>query len=118
MQYRYSFAFKFENEIYRANWVKVASMQLKPGDVVILSLTDEQEPTFGIIKTILVDDQDVLLCTTVCTNVVYDSHLHAWEIRPTCEVTVIKFSTEMTQQILYPIPANFNTFYISLKYAL
>ena len=112
------FAFTFNNNIYRANWIKVATMQLKPGDVIILSLSDDQKPIFGIVKMILVDDQDVLLCTTVCTNVMYESHLRAWEIQPSSEVLVVKFNTEMTQQILHPITAKLNTYYVSLKYAL
>lgn len=102
----------------RANWIKLATTQLKLGDVVILSLSDDLKPTFGIVKMILIDEQDVLLCTTVCTNVIYESHLHAWEINPSSEVLVVKFNTEMTQQILHPIPARFNTYYISLKHAL
>ena len=95
--------------IYSANWIKVATTQLKLGDVVILSLSDDQKATFGIVKMILVDDQDVLLCTTVCINVMYESHLCAWEIQPSSKVLVVKFNTEMTQQILYPITAKLNT---------
>jgi len=93
-------------------------MQLKQGDVVILSLSDDQKPTFGLVETILVDDQDVLLCTKVCTNVTYKSHLRAWEIKPSSEVLVVKLNTEMTQQILHPISAKYDTYYISLKHAL
>ena len=112
------FVFIFHNKICRANWIKVTTMQLKQGDVVILSLSDDQKPTFGTVEMILVDDQDVLLCTKVCTNAIYESHLHAWEIKPSSEVLVVKFNTEMTQQILHPIPAKFDTYYVSLKHAL
>ena len=95
-------------------------MQLKLKDVIILSVSDDQDPTFGIVNMIFIDDdQQVLLCTTVCTNVTYETHLRAWEINPLhSEVRVVKFNTEMTQQILQPIPAKLNSYYVSLKYAL
>ena len=95
-------------------------MQPNLGDVVILSLSDDQEPTFGIVNMMLIDnDQHVLLCTTVCTNVIYETHLRVWEIKPLLSlVRVVKLNTEMTQQILQPIPANLYSYYISLKYTL
>ena len=99
-------------------WIKVATAQLKPGDAIILSLTDDQQPSFGVIKMILIDDHDTLLCVNTCVNIGYRSHLRAWEVQYSSQVSVVKFETEMMQQVLQPIPANFNTYYISLKHAL
>ena len=67
---------------------------------------------------ILVDDHDTLLCVYACINKVYHSHLRAWEIQHSSQVSVIKFEIKMIQQVLQPIPANSNTYYISLKHAL
>ena len=67
---------------------------------VILSVSDTQEPLFGIVKTILCDKYDTLLCVKKCTNVTYMGHLKAWEIQELSETSVVKFDMHMTKQIL------------------
>lgn len=106
-------------DIYpRANWIAVSMYQLKPENAIILSVSDETAPSFGIVKQIFCDNQIILLCINQCTNIAYQSHLRAWEVKQLPEASIIKFDAQMTQQILQPIPANINTYYISLKYAL
>ena len=103
---------------YRANWIAVSTYRLKAGNAIILSVSDETAPSFGIVKQILCDSQIILLCINQCSNIAYQSHLRAWEVKQSPEASVVKFDSQITQQILQPIPANFNTYYISLKYAL
>ena len=103
--------------IYRAKWIKFLTAQLRLGDCIILSGSDTQEPVFGIVKMILCDEQYTLLCINRCEVVGYQEHLKAWEIQLS-QMTVVKFNMQMSKQILQPIPANYNTYYISLKHAL
>lgn len=108
----------YQYPFFRANWITVSAYNLKPGNAIILSVSDETTPSFGIVKQILCDRQIILLCVNQCTNIAYQSHLRAWEVKQSPEASVVKFNTQITQQILQPIPANCNTYYISLKYAL
>ena len=103
---------------YRAKWIKLLTSQLKPGDVIILSVSVTQEPLFGIIKMILCSEQHTLLCVNKCKLIGYQEHLKAWEIEQLSETTVLKFKMLMSKQVLQPIPANHNTYYVTLKHAL
>lgn len=103
---------------YRTNWIKLLTSQLKPGHGIILSVSDTQEPLFDIIKTILCDRHETLLCVTKCINITYQGHMKAWEIQESSETSVVKFKMQMTEQILHLTPAKYNTYYISLKHAL
>ena len=91
---------------------------MKSGNAVIISVSEAQEPLFGIIKMILCDEHDTLLCVKKCINITYQGHYRAWEIQESHEISVVKFDMPMSKQILQPIPANYNTYFISLKHAL
>ena len=102
---------------YRAKWVKYNGITLTKDYVIIANVIDEYEPEFAWINEITVSEQQqIILNTTKCDLVCYNSHYHSWEIQKTFDTAIMLCTDFTTRQLLIPRHASVNTHFITLKY--
>lgn len=61
-------------------WVKISGTTYSIGTVLVLRVSDEDFPTFGIIDVVLVKNDNVSFAMNVLRTVGQDSHSHSYDI--------------------------------------
>ena len=101
-------------------WVKVNGVLIKPKGVVVKSIDDCEQPSFGEVEDIFVDCSTVLLVLRELQSIEYDSHFHSWAVRRTDITVLMNFKDLASTQVLILRHARHNNdllFHITLKYA-
>lgn len=93
------------------NWVNIKGTKYQPGMAVILKISENGAPVFGVIDIIFVCDKDVMFLYSYLLTVGFDEHAHAYEV----EYSDMKSS--INQEDLYdPLPLSIYHSVLGLKF--
>ena len=99
--------------------INIDGMLLKPNAVIITDLNDNDEPSFGEVCHLYMNENwKVLLELNLLENVEYDSHFHSWKVKRTVTFNILPFKSLYSKQVLIARPCSSLFLYVTLKYAV